>query len=452
MRDNLQLPLQKLFRRLNVRRPWALLAIFQIVLLLVLLLTPRPPVPVAFVVPPDEVEQWSSLVKEFHKHHSNIRISLYRGGITTDQRWGVYTSDLRNSELKKTSPYYDLVYMDTIWVPIFASLGWLADLSNLFSPEELEQFLKADIEAGTYQNKLYRIPFHSGAGVLYYRKDLLEKQGLKPPQTFQDLEEISQKLKASKLANWGYVWQGNQYEGLVATFLEVLEGYGGFWIDEKGNVGLDQEPALKAAKFLRDTIRKKITPPDVITYDEVQSLQKFMNDEVVFLRSWPYAWKRLNEDDRLRGHVGFTSVVHDVNQRSTPCQGGWGFGITKNSQHPEEARQVIQFFATQEVQRQVALDLGYLPSRRSLFNDPAFVQQYSSFPAFSKMIAQSVSRPAIANYNDVSQLLQEALSKILKKEAFPDPKYSAVDSQQIVENTMRNVAKDTRGLIKEAEK
>jgi multiple sugar transport system substrate-binding protein len=342
--------------------------------------------------------------------------------------------------------------MDTIWVPIFASLGWLSDLSDLFPAEELGQFLNADIKAGTYQDKLYRIPFHSGAGVLYYRKDLLEKQGLKPPQTFQELEEISKKLKASKLAAWGYVWQGKQYEGLVATFLEVLEGYGGFWIDEQGNVGLDQEPALKAAKFLRDTIRKKITPPDVITYDEVQSLQKFMNEDVVFLRSWPDAWKRLNEDDRLRGHVGFIPVVHDVNQRSAPCQGGWGFGIAKNSQHPEEARQVIQFFATQKVQRQVASDFGYLPSRRSLFNEPAFVQQHSSFPAFSEMIAQSVSRPAIANYNDVSQLLQEALGKILKKAAFPDPEYSAVDSQQFVEDTMRNVAKDTRGLIKETEK
>jgi multiple sugar transport system substrate-binding protein len=451
MRDNLQLPLQKLFRRLNVRRPWVLLAIFQIVLLLALLLTPPPPVPLAFVVPPDEVEQWSSLVKEFHKHHSNIRISLYRGGITTDQRWGVYTSDLRNSELKNTPPYYDLVYMDTIWVPIFASLGWLSDLSNLFSSEDLGQFLKADIEAGTYQNKLYRIPFHSGAGVLYYRKDLLDKQGLKPPQTFQQLEDVSVQLKASKLADWGYVWQGNQYEGLVATFLEVLEGYGGFWI-EGGKVGLDQEPALKAAKFLRDMIRKKITPPDVITYNEAESLQKFMDEDVVFLRSWPSAWKRLNKDPHLRNNVGFIPVVHDVNQRSTPCQGGWGFGIAKKSQHSEEARQVIQFFATQEVQRQVASGLDYLPSQNSLFNEPAFVQQDSRFPTFSEMIAQSVSRPAIANYNDVSQLLQEALSKILKKEAFPDPEYSVVDSQQFIEDTMRNVAKDTRGLIKDAEK
>lgn len=288
MRDNLQLLLQKLFRRLNVRLPWALLAIFQLVLLLVLLLIPSPPVPLAFVVPPDEVKQWSSLVEEFHAHHSNIRISLYRGGITTDQRWGVYTSDLRNSELENFSPRYDLVYMDTIWVPIFASLGWLSDLSDLFPPTELEQFLKADIEAGTYKKKLYRIPFHSGAGVIYYRKDLLKKQGLKPPQTFQELEDISEQLKASRLADWGYVWQGNQYEGLVATFLEVLEGYGGFWIDGD-KVGLDQEPALKAVKFLRDTIRKKITPPEVVTYDEAQSLQKFMNEEVVFLRSWPYA-------------------------------------------------------------------------------------------------------------------------------------------------------------------
>ncbi|NEQ28568.1 MAG: extracellular solute-binding protein, partial [Microcoleus sp. SIO2G3] len=62
-----------------------------------------------------------------------------------------------------------------------------------------------------------------------YRKDLLEQAGYEPPETFEELVNISQDLQGKKAARWGYVWQGRQYEGLSAMFVEILDGFGGFW-------------------------------------------------------------------------------------------------------------------------------------------------------------------------------------------------------------------------------
>ncbi|HBY79945.1 MAG TPA: ABC transporter substrate-binding protein, partial [Cyanobacteria bacterium UBA11148] len=47
-----------------------------------------------------------------------------------------------------------------------------------------------------------------------------------------------------------YLWQGKQYEGLAAMFTEVLEGYGGFWVNpDTLEVGLDQPEAVQAVEF-----------------------------------------------------------------------------------------------------------------------------------------------------------------------------------------------------------
>ena len=88
--------------------------------------------------------------------------------------------------------------------------------------------------------------------MLFYRRDLLEAADEKPPETFDELVRIAQKLQRPPQL-WGYVWQGKQYEGLICDFMEVLTGFGGFWINSDTNeVGLDRPEAVRALEWMRD--------------------------------------------------------------------------------------------------------------------------------------------------------------------------------------------------------
>jgi multiple sugar transport system substrate-binding protein len=140
--------------------------------------------------------------------------------------------------------------MDVIWVSEFADKDWLMDLSNRISQKELTKFLESDVAAGRYKSRLYRIPYRSDIGLLYYRNDLLDKARFQPPETFQQLLQISQKLQKQGAAKWGYLWQEREYEGVSAMFVEVLNGYGGFWINPATReVGLDRPEAIAAVRF-----------------------------------------------------------------------------------------------------------------------------------------------------------------------------------------------------------
>jgi multiple sugar transport system substrate-binding protein len=389
------------------------------------------PVTVTVLLQTLEASQWSSLIENFEAENPNIRISIIEGPNATDAISDLYTS----SFLLGDSPY-DLVYMDIVWVPKYAAAGWLLPLSDRVTNEDLNDYLEADLEGGRYDGELYRIPFRTDAGMLYYRRDLLETAGFEPPETFDDLMRISKALQSAGEATWGFVWQGNQYEGLVADYVEILEGYGGFWIDpDTREIGLDQPEAIASVEFLLNTIREGISPPGVTTYQEEETLRLFQNGSTVFLRNWPYVWPEVNrEDSPIAGKVALKAMVHAPGKDSGACKGGWGFGIAKSSRHPDEAWKVVEFFTRAESQKQFVLENGYVPSRKSLFRDADILAKYSYYDELIDVVEQSVLRPPIGQYDQASDILQRYLS-------------SALTGVQTPEQAMRAAAAETRRLL-----
>ena len=230
----------------------ALLFIFLILIFWWLILPgwTQQPVVVKTLVRADEAQMLSPLATKFNQQHSDIQLQIVEAPSDSNQVEDLYTS----SFLLGNSPY-DLVYMDIVWTPKFAAAGWLEDISDRLSDTEAQEYLAGDIAGGMYEDKLYRLPFRSDAGMLYYRQDVLEQAGYEPPETFSELLQISQELQQQDLIDWGYVWQGKQYEGLAAMFVEVLQGHGAFWVNpDTLEVGLDQPEAIKAVEFLRQAI------------------------------------------------------------------------------------------------------------------------------------------------------------------------------------------------------
>lgn len=412
---------------LSVKRSWLLLffGIFlAIISWLILPAFSQQPVEVKTLMRADEAQQWQPLVEKFNQQHPDINLEVIEAPSDSNQVEDLYTA----SFLLGNSPY-DIVYLDIVWTAKFAAAGWLLDLSDRLSNQEVEQFLTGDIQGGMYQGKLYRIPFRSDAGMLYYREDLLTQAGYKAPETFDELKQISQDLQQQGLAQWGYVWQGKQYEGLAAMFVEVLQGNNAFWIDPQTlEVGLDKSEAIAAVEFLQTTIASKISPPGVTTYAEEETRRLFQNGQAVFLRNWPYVYSAAL-DSPIAGKYNIKPMVHAPGESSGATQGGWGLGIAKNSKHPDAAWQVIEFFSSEDAQREYVLATGYVPSRTSLFNDPKIVAKYSHYPKLLSVVQNSALRPPIAQYAQVSDILQRYLSAALTDRMTPEAAMKAAAAE-----------------------
>ena len=389
------------------------------------------PIVIKTLVRADEAQQLQPLVEKFNQRHSDIRFEIVAAPSDSNQVEDLYTS----SFLLGNSPY-DVVYMDIVWTPKFAAAGWLRDISDRLTEEEAREYLEADIAGGMYQDKLYRLPFRSDAGMLYYRRDLLQEAGYQePPETFDELLTVSQDIQQQGLTDWGYVWQGKQYEGLAAMFVEILQGNGAYWVNpETQEVGLDQPEATAAVEFLREAIALRVSPPGVTTYAEEETRLLFQNGKVAFLRNWPYVYS-LAADSDIAGKYSIKPMVHVPGKNSGATLGGWGLGISTSTKHPDAAWQVLEFLSSEESQREFILETGFVPSRIALFNDPKIVAKYDYYPQLLNVVRSSALRPPIPQYAQASDILQRYLS-------------AAITGKMTPEQAMQAAASETRNLFK----
>src|SRR5258706_9190098 len=76
---------------------------------------------------------------------------------------------------------FDVMTIGTYEAPIWAKKGWLVPLDNLGADYQVDDLLPAIRGGLSVDGKLYAAPFYGESSMVMYRKDLMDKAGLKMP-------------------------------------------------------------------------------------------------------------------------------------------------------------------------------------------------------------------------------------------------------------------------------
>ena len=164
------------------------------------------------------------------------------------------------------APDIDVFQIDIIWPGILSS--HFIDLKQHSNGAEGDHF-PAIIENNTINDQLVAMPWFTDAGLLYYRKDLLEKHGEQPPTTWEAMAATAKKIQDAERADgndkmWGFVWQGKAYEGLTCNALEWVTSHnGGTVVDNNGKITVNNEAAIAAVDKAGSWV-KGISPGAII--------------------------------------------------------------------------------------------------------------------------------------------------------------------------------------------
>ncbi len=364
---------------------------------------------------PNIPEVWDEILGLFEKEYPDIRISREVGPHSSTA-----FHDMLTQKLKNKSKDVDVFLMDVIWPPEFASAGWAMPLDDLFPPYEQQKFLESTILANTYKGKIYGVPLFIDSGLLYYRKDLLQKYGFDVPRTWQQMVETARRIvseeKKRGVEIYGYSGQFKQYEGLVCDMMEFILSNRGWIVDPKTQrVGIAESPAIEAVRFVRDEIIGGIAPRGVLTYQEPESLALFIQGKAVFHRNWPYAWKVSNnpEKSKIAEKVGIAKLPHFPGGRSYSTLGGWQVGISAYTAKKDAAWRFVKFLTSERVQKLIALGAGKAPTRKSLYNDPEILKANPQFAQMKEVFLSSYPRPRTPLYPAVSNVLQRYFSRAI---------------------------------------
>ena len=367
---------------------------------------------VSFLMAAPFADATQDLVKQFNQEHRGvINLKVIRGPLETEAM-----SDLAISSLLLGKAPFDVLLMDVTWLPKYAAAGWMVPLEDYFNDNDINELATGAREGNSYNDHLYRWPLTADMGLLYYRTDLMDQ----PPETPEDLILMSQSLQKNQKVDWGYVWQGRQYEGLSCVYLEMIDGFGGDWLQTSTNqIGLNSTPGVEAAAWLQDLIDQGVSPEAVTNYAESEALQSFKVGDSAFMRNWPYAWAELQKSDSaVKGNVGITTMVAEPGH-STATLGSWGLAVLQGSSHVEASIEAIRFLTSESPQKELFLKYGYTPTQQRVFDDPQLLQESPILAEFGNALKVAKPRPQTPLYAQISDVLQRQLSSILTREKTP---------------------------------
>lgn len=331
----------------------------------------------------------------------------------------------------------DVFQIDVIWPGIMAQ--YAIDLHEYIPPEEVAQHFPAIIENNTVDGRLVGLPWYTDAGLLYYRTDLLAKYGYDgPPATWDALELMAATIQAGERESgnpnfWGFVWQGDNYEGLTCDALEwqVTEG-GGHIIEPDGLITVNN-PAAAAALTRAAGWIDTISPPTVLAYQEEDTRGTFQRGNAAFMRNWPYAYALGNSDNSfIQNKFNVTALPVGAAERSAATLGGWQLMVSRSSENPAAAVELIRFLAGVDAQRMRAIENSYLPTIPDLYTDAELLAAQPFMGELLAAFENAVARPSTVTgdlYDEVSAAYFETVHAILRGDVDVDDALSDLERQ-----------------------
>lgn len=329
----------------------------------------------------------------------------------------------------------DILQVDVVWPGVLAP--HLVNLKE-YLPDAGRGHFDALIANNTVDGRLLALPWWTDAGVLYYRKDLLEKYGRKPPVTWQELTEtarvvMQEERAAGNAKMWGFVWQGKSYEGLTCNALEWVHSFGGGTVVADGGAVTINNDAAVAAVGLAASWVGDISPTGVLNYDEEAARGVFQSGNAVFMRNWPYAWALAQRaESQVKGRVGVMALPRGgPDGRHTGTLGGWNLAVSKYSRHPKLAAELAAFLTSAAQQKARAISSSYNPTFPDLYRDEEVIAANPFFATLLTIFTKAVARPSAAvggKYNRVSAAFSSAVHGVLAGQQKAQPALAELDT------------------------
>ncbi|MCX7798109.1 MAG: extracellular solute-binding protein [Melioribacter sp.] len=325
--------------------------------------------------------------------------------------------------LRSRSDRLDIFSIDQIWVPRFAK--FVEPLNNYFTITERENIIPNALESCYYKGQFVTVPLYIDISVMYYRDDLLKK--------LKDYQEVKRQLDSSitwenfiklgeKMKSFGlpfYLFQAEAFEGLMCSFIELMESQNAKIIQED-SIKLYTPEALKALQLLVDLVNKyHLSPASVTNYKEYDTYYYFVDSGGIFLRGWPgfTKWYDLKYTDKnLSNKVGCAPTPHFGGCTKKSVIGGWNLMISKYSNKKREAVEFIKFLIREDIQKKIYELDGYLPINKKIYEDEKYIEKNPELKFYKRVFKSSVRRPFHEKYTRYSDIISHYINRAIKNE------------------------------------
>lgn len=326
----------------------------------------------------------------------------------------------------------------------YTEIGALADgdvivpVDDLIEEAGAEDFIPSILDAySLVDGTRYGVPFDGDTEVLFYNKEILERNGVTPPTTWDEYADAVQKITEAEKGEgvYGAAVMGQQTPIiLMSTYANRLAGFGGSFLDEDGHPALDTEAAIGAAKALKDVSEYAMPTPLETGFD--QALQAFLSGKVGFMEFWTDLGTFAQDESQSqivdKWGVMQLPVGGDAEKSLAALDAGFTLTLSSSAKNPELAREFILFATSAETNLSLITTYGTgIDANRlsTLTSD-----EYKEFnpqvqEAASASLNGVLTWPTIKQAPELFQSLTDALATMISSDGDPAETMKQVQSE-----------------------
>jgi sorbitol/mannitol transport system substrate-binding protein len=290
---------------------------------------------------------------------------------------------------------YDVMTIGTYEVPIWAKQGWLLPLDNLGADYDADDIIPAIRNGLSADGKLYAAPFYGESSFVMYRKDLIEKAGLKMPDapTWEFIADAARKMTDRANDINGICLRGKAGWGENMAFLTATaNSFGARWFDEKWNPQFDQ-PEWKATLDFYTKLMADAGPQGASSNGFNENLALFQQGKCGMWIDATVAASFVSDpkNSTVADKVGYALAPDNGLGKRGNWLWAWSLAVPAGTQKAESAQKFVSWATSKGYLELVAAKEGWanVPpgTRTSLYNNP----EYQKAAPFAKMTLDSIN-------------------------------------------------------------
>src|SRR5438876_1172627 len=205
------------------------------------------------------------------------------------------------TDFATTTTSYDATVVDPQWMGDYVPPGYLEDLTDRVQNDSTLQWndiapFFRDFSA-TFKGHVYTVPLDGDFQMVYYRKDLLQRDGLQPPETWQDYISVAKHFQGKDLNGDGKADYGSclamkrsaqsywMYISIAAAYLQSQGTKQGTFFSTDNMQPLMNNAGAAAALDVYKQL-SKLGPPDQLNNDVGDSRGLFVTGRCALSLDW----------------------------------------------------------------------------------------------------------------------------------------------------------------------
>jgi multiple sugar transport system substrate-binding protein len=337
---------------------------------------------------------------------------------------------------------FDVSLVDVVWIGEFAAAGWIAPMDQFFNDPELadpnlnlDGFFPILLESfGTWDKKVYGLPFDNYSGLLYYNEAMLKEAGLDgPPKSWQDLYDTYGPA-LTKNDKYAFALQSRRGETQSAdSFMRVVWAFGGSLLDDNFEPNLESKGSLAGLQFRQDLM--KYMPQGIVDYDHAEAVNALAQGNVAMITEWSSFYSTLADPAQSIITDDLRVALEPAGSDGEPHPALGGFSLAVNSQSAPEKQAAAYLFIqwiTSEEQAIPYVENGGVAGRTSAYEDATVREKY---PYVEPLVeswnkyGNPVFRPRFPEWPQISEIIAQVGSEMMLGQVAVEDGAKSIDDQ-----------------------